>query len=264
MTRAGSSKIQAVGVVVPAHNEEAHIERCLRGLVLALEQLPRETARAVCLVLDRCADRTAERVFAELDRLSTRGTVLSVEIVSYDEPATIGALRDTGLRRTLRLLDGHPLAATWLVSTDADTTVGRSWVLDHLRYAEKGADAVVGMAELDDLASLGPHSGRRYARILAAGVHGDRHTHVYGANLGVRANAYLAVDGFPPSDSGEDHRLCERLRVAGHHVVSPTDVRVRTSSRRHGRASGGLAELLRGLPQPGDSPVTGPTSASAT
>lgn len=252
MIRAGSSKIQAVGVVVPAHNEEAHIERCLRELVLALEQLPRETARAVCLVLDRCTDRTAERVFGELERLATRGTVLSIEIVHNVEPAPVGALRNTGLRRTLRLLTGHPPEATWLLSTDADTTVGRSWVLDHLRYADRGADAVAGMADLDDPTALGPDSGRRYTRILAAGTHGDRHTHVYGANLGVRANAYLAVDGFPASANGEDHQLCERLRTAGHRVVSPTDVRVRTSSRRHGRASGGLAELLRGLPHRGD------------
>jgi len=258
--RTWSPGIQAVGVVIPAHNEEHHIGRCISELTLALERLPPETARAVCVVLDRCTDRTSERLAAEVDRLAARA---AVEIATNVEPSTVGALRDTGLRRTLRMLTGHPLEATWLLSTDADTTVGPSWVLDHLRYADQGADAVAGMADLDDPGALGPRSGRRYARLLAAGIHGDRHTHVYGANLGVRASAYLAVDGFPPSASGEDHQLCQRLRTAGRHIVSPIDVRVRTSSRRHGRASGGLADLLRALPHPGTAPVTTPASTPA-
>jgi len=218
----------------------------------------------VCVVLDRCADRTAERTAEVLRRPHLRGARVSVEIMYNDAPATVGALRDSGLRRALQLLPGRPSAATWLLSTDADTTVGASWALDHLRYADRGADAVAGLADLDDPGSLGPYGRHRYARILADGVHGDRHTHVYGANLGARADAYLAAGGFPSVPNGEDHALLGRLRAAGHPVVSPTDVRVRTSSRRHGRATGGLADMLRGLPQPGDSLLAGPAAASAS
>jgi hypothetical protein len=46
---------------------------------------------------------------------------------------------------------------------------------------------------------------------------------------------------------GEDHGLWRRLQGAGHPVVQPTDVAVRTSARLHGRAAGGLADLLRAL-----------------
>jgi hypothetical protein len=68
---------------------------------------------------------------------------------------------------------------------------------------------------------------------------------VYGANLGVRADAYLAVGGFPPVGAGEDAALWRALAAAGLPTASPTSVRVRTSGRLHGRARGGLADLLR-------------------
>ena len=78
-------------------------------------------------------------------------------------------------------------------------------------------------------------------------MHGDTHRHVYGANLGVRADAYLAVGGFPPDGPGEDHGLWRRLGAAGYSLAQPTGVRVRTSARLHGRADDGLAGLLRSL-----------------
>lgn len=264
MIRTANPRIRAVGIVVPARDEEAHIQRCLRGLASALEQLPPGLACAVCLVLDRCTDRTPERALAELSRRHARGSSLPVEVMYNNERAAVGALRHAGLRRAMRLLPDGPSASTWLLSTDADTTVGSRWVVDHIRHADDGADAVAGLADLDDPDSLGQFGRHRYAGILAAGIHGDRHTHVYGANLGVRANAYLAVGGFPPIATGEDQQLLDRLRAAGHRIAAPTDVRVRTSSRLHGRATGGLAELLRGLPLAGEPFITGAAPAPIT
>jgi hypothetical protein len=150
VSHAESPRIAAVGVVVPARDEETRIERCLHGLVLALRELPRDLSCTVCLVLDRCADRTAERALAELTRHSRRGTAVSVEILHNAEPASVGSLRDCGLRRTLRVLSAHPLEATWLLSTDADSVVDRTWALDHLRHA--------------DQTSVRADSGRRYPR----------------------------------------------------------------------------------------------------
>ncbi|HEY1971916.1 MAG TPA: glycosyltransferase [Pseudonocardia sp.] len=240
--------IQAIGIVVPARDEEAHIEHCLSTIAASLARLPPRVAHAVCVVLDRCVDRTAERAQRQLARQSADGIPMRIEILRNHEPATVGSLRHTGLRRTLQLLADHQRSATWLLSTDADTTVDHRWALDHLRYANQGADAVAGMADLDDPTALNPRRQRQYAQLLAAGIHGDRHTHIYAANLGIRADAYLAAGGFPSTPHGEDHQLHARLIAAGRHVVSATDVRVRTSSRRHGRAPGGLADLLNGLP----------------
>jgi LmbE family N-acetylglucosaminyl deacetylase len=94
-------------------------------------------------------------------------------------------------------------------------------------------------------------------------VVGAEHRHVYGANLGVRADAYLAVGGFPADGAGEDHGLWERLRAAGYPLVSPASPRVTTSARLHGRAEGGLADLLLSL-QTGCRPAEPADTADGT
>ena len=50
--------------------------------------------------------------------------------------------------RVLDRLSGHPAAGTWLLSTDADTTVPPDWVRAHLRHAADGVHAVAGLADL--------------------------------------------------------------------------------------------------------------------
>ena len=158
----------------------------------------------------------------------------------------MGQLRDRGVRALLRRLPATP-ERTWLLHTDADTLVPPGWVLDHLRHADAGADAVAGAVDLDDPQSLPADALCRYAELVAAGTGRHRHRHAYAANLGVRAAAYVRVGGFPPVAAGEEHALLARLRRGGHPVVAPTDVRARTSARLHGRARDGLADLLPGL-----------------
>lgn len=231
-----------VGVVVPARDEEARIVRCLAGVLAALERLPGSVDRAVCVVLDRCTDATAAlaaRVAAD--------THVPVDLVVNNWPTTVGVLRHRGMLQVLDRLARNPPDRTWLLSTDADTVAEPGWVLDHLRHAQAGAHAVAGLADLDDERLLSPPARRAYARLLAAGHRSDGHDHVYGANLGVRADAYLAAGGFPSLSHGEDHGLSARLRATGHRVVTATDVRVATSARLRGRATGGLADLLSSL-----------------
>jgi hypothetical protein len=150
------------------------------------------------------------------------------------------------VRALLRRLSG-PLERTWLLHTDADTVVPRSWVSDHLRYADTGADAVAGAVDLHDPHTLPADALCRYTDLVAAGTDEHEHRHAYAANLGVRAAAYARIGGFPAVTSGEEHALLALLRRHGHRVLSPTDVRARTSARLHGRARGGLADLLLDL-----------------
>ncbi len=225
-----STSISAVGVVVPARDEEDHIGLCVESVLAAL---PAALDVAVCVVLDRCTDRTAEYVPA------------SVDTVRNSRPLAVGTLRHLGLRRVLHRLAAHRTDRVWLLSTDADTTVGPEWVRDHLRHADDGAHAVAGLADLDG--PLTVDAAGAYARILRDGDRAGGHAHVYGANLGIRADAYLAVGGFPAVPHGEDHALAARVRAGGYRLVTALDGRVRTSARTHGRASGGLADLLAGL-----------------
>jgi hypothetical protein len=87
----------------------------------------------------------------------------------------------------------------------------------------------------------------RYVGVVEGLLHDSWHEHVYGANLGVRADAYRAVGGFHSLTSGEDRDLWSRLENAGYPLARPTSAPVRTSARTNGRASGGVAELLKRL-----------------
>lgn len=243
----------AVGVVVPARDEQDHVAACLLSVRLALQRLPAGIASAVTVVLDRCGDRTPQRVAALI-----AGWPQAEAVCVTAGPGTpigagearVGALRDLGLRQALFRLGAHPPRRTWLLSTDADTTVPSDWAVAHLRHAAAGAHAVAGLAELAGAAHLSAHALDRYRAHVASRTHGARHEHVYGANLGVRADAYLAVGGFPSDGAGEDHGLWRRLHAAGYRLEQPPDPRVRTSARMYGRAAGGLADLLRSLHLP--------------
>jgi hypothetical protein len=232
--------ISAVGVVVPARDEEDLIEGCVGSVLTALEAVP--VAAAVCVVLDRCTDRTAARAAA-----AHRGRAAALGLLAHRGPVTVGALRNRGVAWLVRRLAAHPASGIWLLSTDADTTVDPAWVADHLRHAADGAHAVAGLADLDDDRHLTPAARLAYARILGDGTRGDGHAHVYGANLGIRADTFRAVGGFPAVPHGEDHGLATRVRDGGFRLVTALDGRVRTSSRTVGRAGDGLAGLLAGL-----------------
>ena len=151
-------------------------------------------------------------------------------------------MRNLGFRALVPRL-GAVGERTWLLSTDADTVVPPTWVVDHLRHAAAGADAVAGAVDLDDPHLLPADALARYTALVAARIAGRTHGHAYAANLGVRAG--VPARRRLPGRSARS-TPCSCGCVAGH-VVSPTDVRARTSARRDGRARGGLADLLRAL-----------------
>jgi hypothetical protein len=241
--------VTRVVVVVPARDEETGIGATLRSVCASVDE-----ARASGLVDDallevtahRCLDATEARARAVL-RGRTGGRV-----VRDDRPTSIGVVRDEAARRGLAALPGPP-SGTWVLSTDADTHVGTAWVSDILHEAARtSAVAVVGLAPLD--AWHGGEEGEgAYADVLAAKMLSEdrdslhQHDHVYGANLAVRADAYLDVGGFPHAVHGEDQALLDALVAAGHPVLRTRSIAVVTSGRLRGRAEGGLAEHLARL-----------------
>jgi hypothetical protein len=255
-----AAQVRAMGVVVPARDEQDNVVACLRGVRAALDRLPRGITTAVTVVLDRCSDRTPRLVVDELAdwpgavalRVAAlggrRGGTATGPEPAHIVPGTgVGAVRDLGIRSTLHRLRRFAARDVWLLSTDADTTVPPDWALAHLREAAAGACGVAGLAELAPQGELSATALRLYRQVVAAGLHGARHHHVYGANLGVRADAYLAVGGFPHDGPGEDRSLWNQLERGGFGLATPTEPVVRTSARLHGRAGGGLADLLRSL-----------------
>lgn len=231
--------ISAVGVAVPARDEEDFVEACVRALRAALTGLPPGMDRAVCVVADRCRDDTARRARSAFDGWRHG------QVMTNRRELAIGEVRDLALRRVRAALGRHRPETVWLLSTDADSTVAADCVRHHLALAERGVHAVAGTAEL-----AGPVP-ERYRRVLATDRRPDGHGNVYAANLGVRADAYLAVGGFGAVATGEDHDLWHRLGRAGYRTRYAAGPRVVTSARRVGRAPDGLAELLSRLDRTG-------------
>ena len=249
-SRHGASSAHAlrrVAVVVPARDEEELLPACLDSVEVARAALAHrrpDVEVVVVVVLDRCTDGTSGVVAA-------RGNVRGV----WSDSGVVGAARAAGVAVALADVPEHVLPATWIACTDADTTVPAQWLWRQVELADEGADLVTGTVVPTDL------PGGLFGRWRARHVLGEGHPHVHGANLGVRADAYLAAGGFPAEPVHEDVLLVEAVRATGRPWVATDATRVATSARRTGRVvGGGFAGYLRRLAadvpalQPGDRP----------
>lgn len=243
--------IQAVGVVVPARDEEKLLPACLASVKLAGCMVP-GVAFHLIVVADTCTDRTA--------LLATRAGATVVE----GAMTNVGRARLAGTRVLLRQTRALDPATVWVATTDADTLVPPCWLSRQLRHAAQGWEAVVGTVTVTDWSGYPPPFHLAYAQSYAAtptsltpasggnaavrrGEGARWHPHVHGANLGVTAAAYLAVGGFGPVATGEDRALVGALESAGRRVLRTTGVSVVTSARRDPRAPDGFGHFLARL-----------------
>jgi glycosyltransferase involved in cell wall biosynthesis len=224
--------IREVGIVVPAHDEEELLPACVAALRRAVARIPCLPVRLI-VVADSCQDRTADRA------RQAGATTITLHA------RNVGAARAAGMAAVLRgAAPAHP-SATWLATTDADTLVAPDWLARQLRYADQGWQAVTGTVTVTDWSGHPPRTPVAFAERYQHGA--GSHPHVHGANLGVNAQAYLDVGGFPPLRTGEDHALVSRLAAAGRSILRATDVTVTTSARREARAPLGFGHLLTTL-----------------
>jgi hypothetical protein len=156
-----------------------------------------------------------------------------------------GAARRVGCEAVLSHFQGVAHDRLWLANTDADTFVPAEWLAVQLSAADQGAAAVAGIVKLDEHAVHESGARAAFNRTYRTGF--DTHTHVHGANLGLRADAYVEIGGWSLLGLAEDHCLWRRLRQNGWRVASPTNSVVTTSGRLTGRAAGGFADTLSRL-----------------
>lgn len=222
-----------IGVAIPAHNEQACLDACLRALLAAClhPQLQGE-AVAVCVVLDACDDGSHAIVRRHAALFAAAGCALEgIEIAARQ----VGAARAAGARQLLAR------GARWLAFTDADTRVAPQWLAAQLAL---GVDVVCGSVAVDDWS---PHGGNAAPlRAHFAGHYQDRdgHRHIHGANLGVCAAAYQAAGGFAAVACHEDVLLVRALERIGARFAWSALPRVFTSARIDARARGGFGDTL--------------------
>ena len=243
-------KIDRVAVVIPAHNEDRHLDRALRAVQRAADALNRlrpEVEVGVTVVLDSCTDDSAG-IMARYVAADPRFEVIEVRFRSAGASREAG-IRAAGIGVSQRLPPGkqwtpQPWAGrTWLANTDADSQVPESWLVRQLEFAEAGADAVLGSVEPDP-EGMDPELRRRW---LERHPFEEDHPHIYGANFGVRASAYIAAGGFPKLAAHEDRTLVQNLRSRAFIVTATDSMRVLTSGRTQARAPRGFGAYLRTL-----------------
>ena len=225
-----AARIDAVLVVVPARNEESRLPRCLAALAEAVAAVREEfgadaPAISVLVVLDRCTDGSAD-VVAEWP------WALTME----SDAGSVGTARRLGVDR---LLAGAVPEHTWVATTDADSAVPPRWLAVQLALAEAGTELMLGTVLPDADLPTAERARWHDEHSLV-----DGHPHVHGANLGVRADRYLAAGGFRDVDSDEDVLLVGELRRLGVHECRTALIPVLTSGRLDGRAPGGFGGYL--------------------
>ena len=243
--------IRTIVIGVPAQNEASRIGSCVASLLAAADELDPTIDVHIVVAADSCVDETASIVDgfnAAVRRVhlidGTWGTAGGTRRAAIATGLAL-ATRTSAMEADLPLDLPHDMAAeeVWIATTDADTVVPADWLRRQLVYAQHGFDAVAGIVDLIHDEDVTSHIVERFAELYRFGDHVS-HAHVHGANLGVRASAYLAAGGFPDVVCSEDHALWNNLRGLGFACVSPIDVRVLTSARVRSRAPGGFADTL--------------------
>jgi cellulose synthase/poly-beta-1,6-N-acetylglucosamine synthase-like glycosyltransferase len=222
-----------IGVVIPARNEEALLPRCLESVLAAKAAVTQLATVDVVVVSDSSHDRTAE--IASL-------MLASVGKVASTIAGAVGAARRAATNLALERFAG-PLQKCWLANTDADCIVPPDWLLQQVKLAGKGIEAIAGIVAVDSFEEHAPWVRSRFEASYAIPSNGT-HKHIHGANLGVRADAYIRAGGWADMSTAEDHDLWHRLSTSGARKQSTSRLQVYTSGRREGRAPNGFAGTL--------------------
>ncbi|MBO0692641.1 MAG: glycosyltransferase [Acidimicrobiaceae bacterium] len=226
----------AVGVVIPARDEELLLGPCLQALAAAMDQtlLMGVAEVRTVVVLDCCSDRSREIARREAGRRGRQLTVIETEV------GNVGRARRLGTDWLLLRFAARRAGDVWLATTDADSLVPPCWLTHQLAQRDRGIDAWAGTVVVHDW----PDRPAELPAFFQAGYARHPTGHVHGASLGCRADVYLRAGGFPGIETGEDHGLWRRLGAVGARRMHDANCPVRTSGRRQGRAPHGFAAAI--------------------
>jgi glycosyltransferase involved in cell wall biosynthesis len=220
-------------VVIPAHNESAHLPDSLKAVATAAACSSMTVLTVV--VLDACDDASA----ALAGRFGSDVHFIEVDV------RNVGASRAAGFEYARSAaMEGSDDSRTWYATTDADSRVDPDWLI---RQTASGADMVLGVVRIANWRHLPTAAVRRYLAAYRSKRRPDGHGHVHGANMGFRAESYWRVGGFAALCTGEDVDLVRRFDEHGFVINRNDGLSVTTSARQKGKAPNGFAAYLRGI-----------------
>ena len=233
------TRTEAIGVVLPVHNEEELLQRALEAIEEAFSHVAHVVARCrTAVVLDHCSDASSSIALEWVRKLRRRGGPHQATTRTC-RSACVGDARRTGMSALLRdWVDTDP-ARIWLATTDADSRVPGGWLAAQRAAHEAGADLWAGRVAIDDWSLYQRTTSLRWTEAYDAEA-----SPIHGANLGFNAQLYLAAGGFTPLATSEDRTLYDAIVKLGARPHEDPDVKVITSGRRHARAPLGFSHRL--------------------
>ncbi len=206
-----TTKRECVSAIVPARNEEAVIEACVRSLAVQRE------ITELLVIDDQSADRTAELVRGLAEEFPKVRLLEATELpsgwVGKNNAVWIGAKEARG---------------EWLLFTDADTVHEKNSAAKALEIAEQQNAALVSLSPEQVLETwyekaLLPYIYTRLANRYRFDEVNDPNSTAAAANgqfILIRRDVYEAVDGHAgvAGDVLEDVALATRVKRAGHRI----------------------------------------------
>ena len=244
-------RLEAV-VALPVRDEGLRVAFCLHALAVQVAA-PRF---AVLLVVNNCSDNT--RAVIEAMRVALPFALRVVDVTLLGSQAHAGWARRVAMDAAATWLEAEGCKDGIVLSSDADSVVGASWVADMCHALGPDVGCVSGrvVPAETELKALPGALRRRLRReavfeaLLAriAGHYdpqphdiGAGHFRVSGASLGLRAGAYRAAGGLPPRERDAAAALAASLAARGL-GIRHAETTVQTSARLHGRVRAMEAE----------------------
>ena len=175
-----------ISVIIPAHNEERYVKRCIASVRKAARQYPGETE--ILVICNRCTDRTAE-----IARACGAVTV-------RDETRCIAAVRNAGIRAA---------SGQIIVTIDCDNRMTPGTLLEIYRLLRTGRYIGGGAPMRFERYSLPLYLNDYLCRL------GFRATGLYCGIFWAKKSTFDAIGGFADLRAMEDVETARRLKAYG-------------------------------------------------
>lgn len=199
-------------IVIPARNEAGNIGKCLQSILANDYPL---ADYEIVVIDDFSTDETANIV------KSIARQYLNVRLLHMNELIPNAVQLNSYKKKAIELAIGKA-TGDWIITTDADCTVGTRWLSSFANYIEQSGNVFVAapVRFTNDGSFLGIFQCLDFLTlqgITAASVSAGFHSMCNGANLCYKKDAFYKVDGFKGVDqlaSGDDMFLMHKIQKA--------------------------------------------------
>jgi cellulose synthase/poly-beta-1,6-N-acetylglucosamine synthase-like glycosyltransferase len=196
-------------IIIPARDEEDHIGQCVRCIME--QDYPAELFEVI-VIDDHSTDATA----AIIQTLQQKHSNLQLVQLAHEiQGQQLNSYKKKAIETAIGRCQGD-----WIITTDADCTIGNLWLLSFAAYIQQHRPVFVAAPVL--FTNTGNFTGifqcldfMSMQGITAAAVSAGFHSMCNGANLAYSKEAFLKVGGFSGIDniaSGDDMLLMHKIK----------------------------------------------------